>query len=110
MGQENCDRSLANLSSGDTEDQVPQLVGVGDNLVVVHPKKRESRRQRGAFVAIDKGMVLGGVEEIGRCHLEDRRMKVLAVESSLGCRKGRPQKIQVEQPTLSAIAAILIRM
>ena len=53
-------------------------------------KLEESKRSYGprALVAIDKGMVLYDIKELGRGHLKQIRVKILPAEAGLGRRYG----------------------
>ena len=73
------DFRLAHLSGGDPQDQLGELVRICFDRDVVEAEKGQSGDQTHPLVAIDEGVMLDQVEEIGRGHLGQRRMQKGAI-------------------------------
>lgn len=106
--EEHGDLSLGAPSGCHLQDQISDGVLSGINGDVIHPKKGEGGRQRCSLIAVDKRMVLGDIEEIGRTHLVVILVEILAIERRLNGPQGRRQKAGVSNSSTPAVASDLI--
>lgn len=95
-------------SPSDIENELGELVFLGIDFKIVHPKKNEARRESRPFVAVDKWMVLGDVVKVGGCHFEGITVEELSSKAGRNRAESRGEKLLIPDPGTSSIAADLV--
>src|SRR5207248_1423813 len=80
------------------DDEIDDVILVGVNFDVIRVKKCKRRRERGTFVAVDKGMIAADAMKVCGRHLENRFVKEDPAESCFDISHRRQKKVCVTNP------------
>lgn len=101
---------LRGAASRYAQDEFDQLTVRCVDLDAVQLQKDQGYRQGRALVAVQERVVLGEVEQVGRRHLDQRRVEEEAVEGRLRHLDGRAQEAEVTHPGAPSVALDLVRV
>ena len=101
---------LTRASCRDGDGQVVQRSVRGIDLNSIEVQKEQRGHSPSAFVAVDEGMILHNVVQIGSCHLEGKGMQRLTTKSRLRLGNGGLQKPRIAQTGIASIAASLVQV
>ncbi len=80
LAEERCNRSLVEFAGRDPQNESLKLVIVSIKVEAIEIEKEHCRQQSGPLVAVDEGLALSYVIQIGRGHFGQVLVKELAAE------------------------------
>ncbi|MEZ6034008.1 MAG: hypothetical protein R3C17_13005 [Planctomycetaceae bacterium] len=101
---------LIDLTLSNSENKFDELLIVSFDRLAIEFEKDQRRLQTNSFVAINEGMVLNKMEQVGSCHVEDVGMQELSAKGHFWLCDGGMQQIGAAQSFTAAIAVDLASM
>ena len=101
---------LVDLTLSNSENKFDELLIVSFDRLAVEFEKHKGRFQTNSFVAVNEGMVLNKMKQVGRCHQKDVGMQKLFAKGRLWLGDGRLQQIAAAQSITAAIVPDLASM
>ena len=93
--EKRCQRGFVHDARRHRQHHIGEFVWLKIRLPIVHQQERDRRVGTHSLVAVDKGVVLANVKQLGRSHDGYGRVKIFATEAGLWSRKRRLQPSRI---------------